>query len=270
MHAWRRRAGVDADVVLDEAEAVHLGGAVGPEVRGVVVPARRGGEERALFPAEAVGVAAARGDAGLKSVDQAVVGLGVRVAVHPSPAAAYRLSEDLLAVPEDRSEPAAYASAVALALAAATGHPSREGRRDAGAPRGSLGWVREQLRCDLAAARIAGALGLPYEPPRELALPAEARQVFARHGADLCRDADRMSSMVIARGRGVELEGGYRSAWPAVGVDPAPPVVPVVPVAPLYAGRPGTVALAAFAKRGARPESRERRRRSRPGAGPRS
>ena len=42
-----------------------------------------------------------------------------------------------------------------------------------------------------------------------------------------------MSSMVIARGRGVELEGGYRSAWPAVGVDPEPPVVPVVPVAPL-------------------------------------
>ena len=238
VHAWRRQAGVDADVVLDEAEAVHLGGAVGPGVRGVVVPARRGGEERALYPAEAVGVAPARGDAGLKSVDQAVVGLGVRVAVHSSPAAAYRLSEDLLAVPEDRSEPAAYASAVALALAAATGHPSREGRRDAGAPRESLGWVREQLRCDLAAARIAGALGLPYEPPRELALPAEARKVFARHGADLCRDADRMSSMVIARGRGVELEGGYRSAWPAVGVDPAPPVVPVVPVAPLPPAAP--------------------------------
>ena len=231
VQAWRRRAGAVADVVLDEAEAIHLGGAVGPDVRGVVVPARRGGEERALYPAEAVGVAAARGDAGLGSVDQAVVGLGVRVAVQPSPAAAYRLSEDLLVVPEDRSAGGAYASAVALALAAATGHPSREGRRDAVAPRGSLGWVREQLRCDLAAARIAGALGIVYEPPQGLALPAEAREVFARHGADLCRDADRISSMVIARGRGIELEGGYRSAWQAVDVDPAPPVVPVRAVA---------------------------------------
>ena len=233
VHAWRRRAGVDADVVLDEAEAVHLGGAVGPRVRGVVVPARRGGEERPLYPAEAVGVSAARGDYGLASVDQAVVGLGPRVAVHPSPAAVYRLSEDVLAVPDDRSAPAAYASAVALGLAAATGHPSREGRRDASAPRGSLGWMREQLRCDLAAAKIAGALGLVYEPPPGLALPAEAREVFVRHGADLCRDADRMSSMVIARGRGVELEGGYRSAWLAAKVDHAPPIVPVAPVVPV-------------------------------------
>ena len=232
VHAWRRRAGVNADVVLDEAEAVHLGGAVGPGVRGVVVPARRGGGERSLFPAAAVGVAGARADCGLASVDQAVVGLGVRVAVHPSLPAAYRPSEDLLAVPEDRSAPAAYASAVALGLAAATGHPSREGRRDAAAARGSLGWVREQLRCDLAAARIAGALGLPYEPPPGLPFPAEAREVFVRHGADLCRDADRMSSLVIARGRGIELEDGYRSAWRAVGVDPAPPVVPLRPVAP--------------------------------------
>ena len=232
VHAWRRRAGVDADVLLDEAETVHRGGAVGPGVVGVVVPARRGGGERSLYPAEAVGVAAARGDAGLASVDQAVVGLGVRVGVHPSPPAAYRLSEDVLAVPEDASARAAYASAVALGLAAATGHPSREGRRDAGAPRGSLGWVREQLRCDLAAAKIAGALGLAYEPPRELPLPAEAREVFVRQGADLCRDADRMSSMVIARGRGIELDDGYRSAWRAVGADPAPPVAPVSPAAP--------------------------------------
>jgi len=169
----------------------------------------------------------------LASVDQAVVGLGPRVAVHPSPAAVYRLSEDVLAVPDDRSAPAAYASAVALGLAAATGHPSREGRRDASAPRGSLGWMREQLRCDLAAAKIAGALGLVYEPPPGLALPAEAREVFVRHGADLCRDADRMSSMVIARGRGVELEGGYRSAWLAAKVDHAPPIVPVAPVVPV-------------------------------------
>ena len=234
VHAWRRRAGVDADVVLDEAEAVHLGGAVGPGVAGVVVPARRGGGERSLYPAEAVGVAAARGDCGLASVDQAVVGLGVRVGVHPAPPAAYRLSEDVLAVPEDASARAAYASAVALGLAAATGHPSREGRRDAGAARGSLGWAREQLRCDLAAAKIVGALGLAYEPPRGSPLPAEAREVFVRHGADLCRDADRMSSLVIARGRGIELDHGYRSAWRAVGADPAggPPVVPVPPAAP--------------------------------------
>ncbi len=232
VQAWRRRAGAVADVVLDEAEAVHLGGGVGPDVRGVVVPARRGGEERALYPAEAVGIAAARGETGLGSVDQAAVGLGARVAIHPSAAAAYRLSEDLLVVPEDRSEVAAYASAVALALAAATGHPSREGRRDAVASRGSVGWVREQLRCDLAAARIVGALGLAYEPSQELALPAKAREVFARHGADLCRDADRISSMVIARGRAIELEGDYRSAWRAVDVDPEPPVVPVRPVVP--------------------------------------
>lgn len=232
VHAWRHRAGVEADVVFDEAEAVHLGGTVGPGVRGVVVPARRGGGERSVYPAEVVGVAAARGDVGLESVDQAAVGLGVRIGVHPSPGASYRLSEDVLAVPEDVSAPAAYASAVALGLAAATGHPSREGRRDAGAPRGSLGWVREQLRCDLAAAKIAGALGLSYEPPRELPLPAEAREVFVRHGADLCRDADRMSSLVIARGREIELGDGYRSTWRAVGVDPAPPVVPVRPAAP--------------------------------------
>ena len=232
VHAWCRRAGVDADLMLDEAEAVHLGGDVGPGVAGVVVPARRGGAERSLFPAEAVGVAAPRGDARLSSVDQAVIGLGVRVGIHSSPAAAYQLSEDLLAVPEDPSARSAYASAVALGLAAATGHPSREGRRDAVAPRGSLGWVREQLRCDLAAAKVVGALGLRYEPPQGLPLPAEAREVFARHGADLCRDADRMSSMVIARGRGIELGGGYRSVWPAVGVEPAPRVVPVRPVAP--------------------------------------
>ena len=230
VHAWRRRAGADVDVVLDEAEAVQLGGAVGPGVVGVVVPARRGGRERSLYPAEAVGVALARGDVGLESVDQAVVGLGVRVGVHVSPAAAYRLAEDVLAVPEDRSARAAYASAVALGLAAATGHPSREGRRDAGAPRGSLGWVREQLRCDLAAAKIAGALGLAYEPPPGLPLPAEAREVFVRHGADLCRDADRMSSMVIARGRGIELGDGYGSAWRAVGSEPLPPVAQVRPV----------------------------------------
>ena len=234
VHAWRQRVGAQADVLLDEAEAVHLGGAVGPGIRGVAVPSRRGGDARALYPAEAVGVAAARGDGGIESIDQAVVGLGVRVAVDPSPAASYRPSEDLLAVPEDRAAPAAYASAVALGLAAATGHRSREGRRDAGAARGSLGWMREQIRCDLAAARITGALGLTYEPPPELPFPKEAREVFARDGADLCRDADRMSSMVIARGRGIELADGYRSAWRAADVDhaPAAAVVPVVPVAP--------------------------------------
>ena len=233
VHAWCRRTGAVADVVLDEAEAVHLGGAVGPDVRGVVVPGRRGGDDRPLYPAEAVGVLAPRGDTGIESIDQAVVGLGVRVAVHTSRVAAYQRSDDLLAVPEDRSDPAQYASAVALALAAATGHRSREGRRDAGAARESLGWVREQIRCDLAAARITGALGLAYEPPEGSGLPAEAREVFLRHGADLCRDADRMSSMVIARGRGIGLEDGYRSAWRAVGVKPEPVApVPVVPVAP--------------------------------------
>ena len=238
VHAWSRGAGVDVDVVLDEAEAVHLGGAVGPGVRGVVVPARRGGGERALFPAAAVGVAAERAGCGLVSIDQAVVGLGVRPGVHPSPPAVYRLSEDLLLVPEDASAPVAYASAVALGLAAATGHPSREGRRDTRAARGSQGWVREQLRCDLAAAKIAGALGFAYEPPRGLALPAEAREVFVQHGADLCRDADRISSLVIARGRGIEIGDGYRSAWRAARVDPEPPVVPVAPVVPVPRAEP--------------------------------
>ena len=253
MHAWRRRAGVDADVVLDEAEAVHRGGAIGPGVAGVVVPARRGGGERSLYPAEAVGVAAARGDCGLASVDQAVVGLGVRVGVHPAPPAAYRLSEDVLAVPEDASARAAYASAVALGLAAATGHPSREGRRDAGAARGSLGWAREQLRCDLAAAKIVGALGLAYEPPRGSPLPAEAREVFVRHGADLCR------------GRGPHVVAGDRPrprdrAGPRLSLGLARGRRgPRATGGPGAAGRSGTVALVVFGSGALRPEPRERR-----------
>ena len=51
-------------------------------------------------------------------------------------------------------------------------------------------------------------------------------------------DADRMSSLVIARGRGIELDHGYRSAWRAVGAAPEPPVVPVAPVVPVPPAAP--------------------------------
>ena len=222
VHAWRSRGGVRADVFWDEAEAVQRGGRVGPGVVGVVVPGLRGDDGGPVFPVEALGVPVpARADAGIASVDQLVHGLGVRVAVDGPDAAAYRLRDDRVVVPREWSPGSRYASAVALAAAAATGHPSREGRRDAGAPRDSIGWVREQIRCDLAAAKVVGALGLRYEPPSGVPLPAEARQVFVRHAADLCRDADRMASFVIARGRAAELPAGYRAAWEPVSVEPA-------------------------------------------------
>ncbi len=136
-------------------------------------------------------------------------------------AGCYRRDGDRVVLPADCSD-GSYASAVALAAVAATGHATREGRRDAGAPRGSVGWVREQLRCDLAAAKVVGALGLDYEPPQELPLPAEAREVFVRHGADLCRDADRMASFVLARAKGVELAEGYRVGWETLPAEDAP------------------------------------------------
>ncbi len=221
VHGWRRRAGVRADVFWDEAEAVQQGGRVGPGVVGVVVPGLRGDDAGPVFPVEALGVAVpARADAGIASVDQLVHGLGVRVALDGPGAAAYRLRDDRVVVPREWSPGPAYASAVALAAAAATGHRSREGRRDTGACRDSIGWVREQIRCDLAAAKLVGALGLRYEPPAGVPLPAEARQVFVRHAADLCRDADRMASFVIARGRAAELPAGYRAAWEPAAVEP--------------------------------------------------
>ena len=215
VQAWRAASpgGVRADVMFDEAEAVHRGGRVGPGVAGVIVPGGRGGSDRPLFPADGVGLAGVRrADSGVDSVDQLVAGLGVSVAVRDAAAGGYRRDADGVVLPADCSD-GSYASAVALAAAAATGHATREGRRDAGAPRGSVGWVREQLRCDLAAAKLVGALGLDYEPPPGLPLPAEAREVFVRHGADLCRDADRMASFVLARAKGVELPDGYRAGW---------------------------------------------------------
>ena len=82
--------------------------------------------------------------------------------------------------------------------------------------------MREQLRCDLAAAKVVGALGLDYEPPPGFPLPAEARDVFVRHGAELCRDADRMASFVLARAKGVELEDGYRAGWETLPAEDGP------------------------------------------------
>ena len=225
VQAWRASAapeGVRGDVMLDEAEAVHRGGRVGPGAAGVIVPGGRGEPDRPLFPADGVGLAEVRrADSGVASVDQLVAGLGVSVAVQDAAAGGYRRDGDRVVVPADCSG-GSYASAVAFAAVAATGHATREGRRDAGAPRGSVGWVREQLRCDLAAAKLVGALGLAYEPPPGPALPAEAREVFVRHGADLCRDADRMASFVLARAKGVELADGYRAGWEAPAAEDGP------------------------------------------------
>ena len=225
VHAWRVRGGIDDAVFVEEAAAVQRGGAVAAGQVGVEVDSGRADGRRVLFPAAAAGVAAVPGPGDFVSVDQAVQGLGAGVARHASPVSAYRAGQDLLVVPE-KAEPAErYASAVALAAAQATGHASREGRRDARAPVGSVGWVREQLRCDLAAAKVVGALGMRYDPPPGLPLPAEAPAVFVRHRADVCRDADRMASFVIASGRGVELAPGYRAAW-GVSDEPAARVVP--------------------------------------------
>ena len=225
VQAWRAfaaPAGVRGDVMLDEAEAVHRGGRVGPGAAGVIVPGGRGEPDRPLFPADGVGLAEARrADSGVASVDQLVAGLGVSVAVQGAAAGGYRREGDRVVLPADCAD-GSYASAVALAAVAATGHATREGRRDAGAPRGSVGWVREQIRCDLAAAKVVGALGLDYEPPPGLPLPAEAREVFVRHGADLCRDADRMASFVLARAKGVELEDGYRAGWETLPAEDGP------------------------------------------------
>ena len=225
VQSWRAAApaGVRADVMFDEAEAVHRGGRVGPGVAGVMVPGGRGAPDRPLFPADGVGLAdVRRADSGVASVDQLVAGLGVSVAVQGAAVGGYRRDLDRVVLPADCPD-GPYASAVALAAAAATGHATREGRRDAGAPRGSLGWVREQLRCDLAAAKVVGALGLEYEPPAGLPLPAEARGVFVRHGADLCRDADRMASFVLARAKDVELPDGYRAGWETPPAEDGPP-----------------------------------------------
>ena len=215
VHAWRVRGGLDDAVFVEEAAAVQRGGSVGPGQAGVEVDSGRADGTRVLFPAAAAGVDVAGAPRDLVSVDQVVQGLGAVVARHGSAVSLYRRREDLLVVPDDVHPAERYASAVALGVAQATGHASREGRRDAGAPVGSIGWVREQLRCDLAAAKVVGALGMRYEPPPGLPLPAEAAAVFVRHRADLCRDADRMASFAIARGRGVELAPGYRAAWGA-------------------------------------------------------
>ena len=62
VQAWRAAApeGVRAGVMLDEAEAVHRGGQVGPGVAGVIVPGSRGAPDRPLFPADGVGLAEVR------------------------------------------------------------------------------------------------------------------------------------------------------------------------------------------------------------------
>ena len=225
VHAWRVRGGIDDAVFVEEAAAVQRGGSVPAGQAGVEVDSGRDGGRRVWFPAAAVGVAGVPGPGDFVSVDQVVQGLGAGVARHASPLALYRAGRDLLVVPDEAEPAERYASTVALAAAQGTGHASREGRRDARAPVGSVGWVREQLRCDLAAAKVVGALGMRYDPPPGIPLPPEAASVFVRHRADVCRDADRMASFVIARARGVELASGYRVEW-RVDDEPAVQVAP--------------------------------------------
>ena len=85
------------------------------------------------------------------------------------------------------------------------------GRRDFGAAEGSRSEAREAVRCDLAAAKLAGVIGVPYSTERRL--PELAGEVFREESRALCRDADRMASFLVARARGVELEPEYRERW---------------------------------------------------------
>ncbi len=213
IQAWRLESGSTSVCFMDEAAAIHAGGTVEPGARGVRVPGRRDADSRAVFPVEAAGLPTVLPDAGVDQVDRIVAALGVDVQLHRSSTAAYDAAADRVSVPADLSPGAEYVSTVALAAARASGHATREGRRDAAAPRGSLGWVREQIRTDLAAAKLAGALGVPYQPCGEPPLPREAAEVFRRHASGLCRDADRVASFLIGRARGVDLPPDYRSHW---------------------------------------------------------
>ncbi|MCY4506443.1 MAG: hypothetical protein OXG35_05730 [Acidobacteria bacterium] len=212
--AWERRSGC----YVREPAAVRAGGEVGGSVCGVRVPAGRG-ETVDLFPVESVGLGDVKRpvhevfgqDHAEEAVDRVVAGLGVVVSMGAGSDAAYDGSKDELMVPGYSPGPAEYVSAVALALAAATGHRLREGRKDFGAAEGSRGEAREAVRCDLAAAKLAGAIGVPYGAARRL--PELAGEVFREESLALCRDADRMASFLVARARGVELEPEYRERW---------------------------------------------------------
>ena len=220
---WRRESGVGAwewrsGCYVRETEAVRAGGEVDGSVCGVRVPAGRG-ETVDLFPVEAAGLGDVKrpvhevfgpGRADV-AVDRVVAGLGVAVSVGGGSGAEYDPVKDELTVPGYSQGPAAYVSAVALALAEATGHRLREGRKDFGAAEGSRGEAREAVRCDLAAAKLAGVIGVPYSPERRL--PEQAGEVFGEESRALCRDADRMASFLVSRARGVELEPEYRERW---------------------------------------------------------
>ena len=219
---WRRESGAGgwdwrSGCYVRETEAVRAGGGVDGSVCGVRVPAGRG-ETVDLFPVEAVGLGEVErpvhevfgGHAG-EAVDRVVAGLGVAVSVGGGSDAGYDGSKDELMVPGYSRGPAEYVSAVALALAEATGHRLREGRKDFGAAEGSLGEAREAVRCDLAAAKLAGVIGVSYVAERPL--PELAGEVFREESRALCRDADRMASFLVARARGVELEPEYRERW---------------------------------------------------------
>ena len=220
---WRRESGAGAwewrsGCYVRETEAVRAGGEVDGSVCGVRVPAGRG-ETVDLFPVEGVGL----GDVKRPShevfgpervnvaVDRVVAGLGVAVSVGGGSAAGYDRVKDEVTVPGYSQGPAAYVSAVALALAEATGHRLREGRKDFDALEGSRGEAREAIRCDLAAAKLAGVIGVPYSPERRL--PEQAGEVFREESRALCRDADRMASFLVSRARGVELEPEYWERW---------------------------------------------------------
>ena len=232
VHAWRRRAGVDADVLLDEAEAVHRGGAVGPG-------------SWALWFRPGAAARSARCIRRRRSGSRRRAGTPVwrrstrRWSGWACASGFIRRRRPPTGFPRTCSRsPRTRRRARPMRRRWRSGWPPRRGIRRARAagtraPRAGRWAGSGSSSVAISRPRRSPALSVfPTSRPRELPLPAEAREVFVRQGADLCRDADRMSSMVIARGRGIELDDGYRSAWRAVGADPAPPVAPASPAAP--------------------------------------
>lgn len=201
-----------------EVDAVRAGGELDGSVSGVRVSDGRGGTVD-LFAVEAAGLGDVKRPVhevfgpgrAEEAVDRVVEGLGVEVSVGAGGLAAYDRSKDEVTVPGFSPGPGGYVSSVAFALAEATGHRLREGRKDWDAAPGSRGEAREAVRCDLAAAKLAGVIGVPYRPGGEL--PELAGEVFREESRALCRDADRMASFLVARARGVDLEPGYRERW---------------------------------------------------------
>ena len=212
------RLGWRSGCYVREVEAVRAGGELDGSVSGVRVPDGRGGTVD-LFPVEAAGLGDVKrpvheafgSGRAEEAVDRVVEGLGVEVSVGGGGDAAYDGSRDVVTVPGYSRGPAEYVSSVAFALAEATGHRVREGRKDWGAAPGSRGEAREALRCDLAAAKLAGVIGVRYSPSGRL--PELAGEVFREESRALCRDADRMASFLVSRARGVDLEPEYRARW---------------------------------------------------------